>query len=60
MKSKPEAATLPPQGHPGSAANEPFTGLPGKGAQGWDPYEDWRTRIKALQDKSGPSVAFGL
>jgi hypothetical protein len=50
---------------PTAAANEEFTGplvLPAgpatqPAATGWDPFEVWRTRIKAAQDEleTGPS-----
>jgi hypothetical protein len=32
-----------------AAANEEFTG-PVQPSTGWDPYEVWRTRVKAAQD----------
>ena len=38
-----------------SAANEEF-GVPAKRSTGWDPFEVWRTRIKAPQENLKPGV----
>ena len=44
------AATAdPPVLYP-AAANEDFTGTAPTSAWGWDPFEVWRTRIKAVQE----------
>jgi hypothetical protein len=34
-----------------AAANDEFV-LPEKSVSGWDPFEVWRTRVKAAQDDS--------
>jgi hypothetical protein len=41
-----------------AAANEEFASRPGPSG-GWDPYEVWRTRVKAAQDvdESGAALA---
>ena len=56
MQTPLEADGLPasPQ-PPEAAANEEFAGRPAPSG-GWDPYEVWRTRVKAAQssiDESG-------
>jgi len=38
-----------------SAANEEFD-VPAKRSTGWDPFEVWRTRIKAPQENLKPGV----
>jgi hypothetical protein len=50
MKTRVDALTTFPR--PAKAANEDFAlpVMPEKAASGWDAYEVWRTRIKALQD----------
>lgn len=50
MKTRVDALTTFPR--PAKAANEDFAlpVIPEKAAAGWDAYEVWRTRIKALQD----------
>jgi hypothetical protein len=53
MKTRVDALTTFPR--PAKAANEDFA-LPvvtEKAAPGWDAYEVWRTRIKAVQDSPG-------
>ena len=39
-----------------AAANEEFTGH-AKPSSGWDPYEVWLTRVKAVQDNLKTEVA---
>jgi len=49
MKTKVDALTF--FSRPTKAANEDFAPVSiEKAASGWDAYEVWRTRIKALQD----------
>lgn len=49
MKTRVDALTTFPR--PAKAANEDFAPVvPDRAASGWDAYEVWRTRIKALQD----------
>ena len=49
MKTRVDALTTFPR--PPKAANEDFAPVVvEKVASGWDAYEVWRTRIKALQD----------
>jgi hypothetical protein len=64
MKTIPDAEALLARPRTLSAANEEFTGTANEPtttvrhrATGWDPYEVWRTRVKAIQDKAEPSVA---
>jgi hypothetical protein len=50
MKTRVDALTIFPR--PAKAANEEFAPVvTEKAASGWDAYEVWRTRIKALQDQ---------
>jgi hypothetical protein len=50
MKTRVDALTTFPR--PAKAANEEFLPvLREKQPDGWDAYEVWRTRIKALQDQ---------
>ncbi|MDB6013615.1 MAG: hypothetical protein JWL65_5865 [Gammaproteobacteria bacterium] len=42
-----------------AAANEEFAGRATSAAAGWDPYEVWRTRVKAAKqttDESGAAL----
>jgi hypothetical protein len=49
MKTRVDALITFPR--PAKAANEEFVAVvTDKAASGWDAYEVWRTRIKALQD----------
>jgi len=49
MKTRVDALTF--FSRPTKAANEDFTPvIVEKAVSGWDAYEVWRTRIKALQD----------
>lgn len=41
-----------------AAANEEFASR-SQPAGGWDPYEVWRTRVKAAQDNPKPEVVIG-
>jgi hypothetical protein len=50
MKTRVDVLTTFPR--PGKAANEEFgPAVKEKSASGWDAYEVWRTRIKALQEQ---------
>ncbi len=51
MKTRVDALTTFPR--PAKAANEEFVPTTAEKAvaSGWDAYEVWRTRIKALQDQ---------
>jgi hypothetical protein len=50
MKTRVDALTTFPR--PAKAANEEFAPvIAEKAASGWDAYEVWRTRIKAVQDQ---------
>jgi hypothetical protein len=50
MKIRVDALTTFPR--PAKAANEEFAPvIAEKAASGWDAYEVWRTRIKAVQDQ---------
>jgi hypothetical protein len=52
MKTSVEVESLLATPQPtAAAANEEFAASP-QPSTGWDPYEVWRTRIKAAQDKS--------
>ena len=46
---------------PASAANEEFVAIVAKdkAPAGWDAYEVWRTRIKALQDQPSRTPRIG-
>ena len=58
MKSKVDALTVFPR--PAKAANEEFLPvLKEASPQGWNAYEVWRTRIKAVQDQSRRSPRIG-
>ena len=49
MKTRVDALITFPR--PAKAANEEFVpAVADKAVSGWDAYEVWRTRIKALQD----------
>jgi hypothetical protein len=53
-----EGLLTPPQ--PRAAANEEFARQPQSSSPaGWDPFEVWRTRVKAAQEssKSASSIA---
>ena len=50
MKSKVDALTVFPR--PAKAANEEFLPILKEAApQGWNAYDVWRTRIKAVQEQ---------
>jgi hypothetical protein len=51
MKTRVDVLTTFPR--PAKAANEEFTNVVVKetASSGWDAYEVWRTRIKALQEQ---------
>ena len=58
MKSKVDALTVFPR--PAKAANEEFVPVLQEAApQGWNAYEVWRTRIKAVQDLSRRAPRIG-
>jgi hypothetical protein len=42
-----------------AAANEEFAERSRASSGGWDPYEVWRTRIKAAQESLKPEVVLG-
>jgi hypothetical protein len=51
MKTSLEVESLLVSPRPLSAANDEFD-LPAKPASGWDPFEVWRTRVRATPEDS--------
>jgi hypothetical protein len=59
MKTRVDVLTTFPR--PAKAANEEFGAVVSKekAASGWDAYEVWRTRIKAMQEQPSRSSRNG-
>jgi hypothetical protein len=59
MKTRVDALTTFPR--PTKAANDEFAPVlsANKVAAGWDAYEVWRTRIKAVQDRTDRPTRHG-
>jgi hypothetical protein len=59
MKTRVDVLTTFPR--PAKAANEEFGAvvIKEKAASGWDAYEVWRTRIKAMQEQPNRSSRNG-
>jgi hypothetical protein len=57
MKTSLEVDSLlaPPQPL-SAAANEEFVGTSAQHSTGWDPFEVWRTRVKAAQNTNGETA----
>jgi hypothetical protein len=56
MQTSPEMEGLLANPQPLEAAANEFAGRPGPSG-GWDPYEVWRTRVKAVKDDTDDSGA---
>jgi len=66
MQTKTDSLAKHPRTSAASAANEDFGAttivtekVAGPRSSGWDPYEVWRTRVKATQSDSSSEVARG-
>ena len=57
METSPEVAGLLTSPQPLKAANEEFGQQPKPTAAGWDPFEVWRTRVKAAQEDPKPATS---
>ena len=54
-----EGLVVDPQALAGAANEEFLANAAVRSSTGWDPYEVWRTRIKAVQDAGRVGVALG-